>query len=109
MLFTILVVVWSKKWKYCTDILNKHFNKALVMTKTGEKDFENSTNCCICDNVHVEVDVKVGDRCHNSGKYRTSAHRNCNSKMKLNSKIAIIFNNLNNFDSHLIMPKDRAN
>ena len=31
----------------CTDIMNKYFNKEIVMTKNGNKDFENSTKCWI--------------------------------------------------------------
>ena len=31
----------------CTDIMNKHFNKEIVMTENYNKDFENSTKCWI--------------------------------------------------------------
>ena len=37
--------------KYCTDIIEKHFSKELVMTKKDDEGFENSTKCWICDNV----------------------------------------------------------
>ena len=30
--------------KYCSDVMTKHFNKELVMTKEDNEDFENSTN-----------------------------------------------------------------
>ena len=36
-------------------------------------------------------------------KYRGSAHGNCNINVKLNHKIPIVFYNLKNYDSHLIM------
>ena len=36
--------------KYCSDLIKKHFNKELVMTKKDNEDFENSTKCWICDN-----------------------------------------------------------
>ena len=78
--------------KYCIDMMKKRFNKELVMTKEDDEDFKNTTNCWICDNVHVEVDIKVTDRCHNTGKYRASAHRDCNIKIELNPKIPILFN-----------------
>ena len=32
-----------EKSKYYTDIIKKHFNKELLMTKKDNKDFENST------------------------------------------------------------------
>ena len=36
-------------------------------------------------------------------KYRGSSHRDCNISVKVNHKIPIVFRNLNNYDSHLIM------
>ena len=45
------------------------------MTKEEDKDFEKSTKCWICNNVYVDGDVKVRDRCHITGKDRSSAHR----------------------------------
>ena len=30
------------------------------------------------DSSYVDGDVKVRDHCHNTGKYRDSAHRDCN-------------------------------
>ena len=30
------------------------------------------------DSSYVDGDVKVGDHCHITGKYRDSAHRDCN-------------------------------
>ena len=54
--------------KYCTDIMKKHFNKGLVMTKKDNEDFKNSTKCWICNDNYVEDDVKVRDPCHITGK-----------------------------------------
>ena len=31
-----------KESKYCSDVMKKHFNKELVMTKEDNEDFENS-------------------------------------------------------------------
>ena len=63
----------------------KHFKKELVMTKKDNENFKNSTKCWICDNVYVENDVKVRNHWH-----ITVLHR-------------VIFHNLKNCDSHLIM------
>ena len=52
---------------------------------------------------NVDGDVKVRDHCHITGKYRGSAHRDFNINVKLNHKITVVFHNLKNFDSHLIM------
>ena len=53
--------------KYCSDVMKKHFNKELVMTKKDNEDFENSTKCWICDNDYIDNDVKVTDHCHING------------------------------------------
>ena len=87
--------------KYCNDVIKKHFNKELVMTKEDNEDFDNSTKCWICDNDYIDGDVKVRDHCHITGKYRVSAYRDVN--VKLNHKIPVVFHNLKKYDSHLIM------
>ena len=92
-----------EKSKYCSEVMKKHFNKELVMTKEDNEDFKNSTKCWICDNDYVDNDVKVRDHCHITGKYRGSAHRDCNINVKLNHKIPVVFHNLKNYDSHLII------
>ena len=73
------------------------------MAKKDEKDFGNCTKCWICDNVYVDGGVKRRDHCRTTGKYKGSAHRNCNINVKLNYKIPIVFNNLKNYGLHLIM------
>ena len=89
--------------KCCSDVMKKQFKKELVMTKEDNEDFENSTKCWICDNDYIGNDVKVRYHYHITGKYRASAHRDCNINLKLNEKIPIVFHNLKNYDSHLIM------
>ena len=54
----------------------------------------------------VEVDAKVvRDHCYVIEKYRGSAHKDYNIKVKLDHKIPIVFHNLKNYDSHLITQK----
>ena len=89
--------------KCCSNVMKNHFNKELAMSKIDTEDFENSTKCWIFDNAYVDGDVKVRDHCHVTGKYRGSAHRDCNINVKLNHKIPFVFDNLKNYDSHLIM------
>ena len=89
--------------KYCSDTMEKYINKEFIMTKKDNQDFENSTKSWICDNDYVDTDVKVRDHCHITGKYRGSARRDCNINVKLNHKISVVFHNLENYDSHLIM------
>ena len=55
--------------------MKNNFNKALVMTRENDGDFENCTKCWISDNTYVDGDVKVNDHCHIIAKYRGSAYR----------------------------------
>ena len=91
--------------KYCSNVMKKHFNKELVMTKEDNEEFENSTKCWICDSVYIDTDVKVRHHCHITGKYRGSAHGDCNINVKLNHKIPVVFHTLQNYDSHLTIPE----
>ena len=89
--------------KYCSGVMKKHFNKELVITKEDNENFKNSIKCWICNNDYDDNDVKVGDHCHITQKYRDSAHRDYNINLKLNHKIPVVFHNLKSYDSHLIM------
>ena len=89
--------------KYCSDVMTKHLNKELLMTEADNEDFENSIKCCICSNDYIDSDIKVRDHYHITGKYRGSLHRDCNINIKLSRKIPVVFHNLKNYDSHLIM------
>ena len=68
--------------KYCSDVMKKHFDKELVITKKDNEDFEYSTKFWVCDNDYIDGDVKVKYNCHITGKYRGSAHRDCNNNVK---------------------------
>ena len=89
--------------KYCIDVMKKHFNKELVITKEDNENFKNSTKCWICGNDYIDNDVKIRDYCHFTGKYRGSANRYCNINLKLNHKIPVLCHNLKHHDSHHIM------
>ena len=73
------------------------------MSKEDYGDFEKSCKCWISGNYYIDGDVKVRDHCYITGKYRGSAHRDCNTSVKLNHKIPVVFHNIKNCDSHLIM------
>ena len=58
----------------------------------------------LCNNDYIVNDVKVRDNCHITGKFRGFTHRDCNINVKKkNQKIPVVFRNLKNYDSHLIM------
>ena len=45
----------------------------------------------------------MGDHCHVTGKYRSTADRDCNINVSLNYRIPIVFHNLNNYDACFIV------
>ena len=86
---------------YCSDVMKKHFNKELVITKKDHEDFENSTKCSICDNDYIDNDVKVRDHCQITRKYR-----DCNINVKLNQGNPAVFHNLKKcFTSYYARPR----
>ena len=54
---------------------------------------------------YIDNNFKVRDHCHITEKYRGSAHRDYNINLKLNHKIFVVFHNVKNYDSYLIMQK----
>ena len=92
--------------KYCKTVIKKHFNKPLVMTEVDEQNFKTMDGCHICGEKYTDKDVSVGDHCHITGKFRGSAHQECNLKLRIKPediKIPVIFHNLRGYDSHFIM------
>ena len=89
--------------KYCKKVMKKEFNKPLKMTKEDEEKFQKADECHICNKKYNETDVRVRDHCHITGKYRGSAHKDCNLNFQISDKIPVIFHNLHGYDSHFIM------
>ena len=92
--------------EYCKAVIKKRFNKPLVMTEDDEQHFRTMDGCHICGNKYTDKDVRVRDHCHITGKFRGSAHQECNLKLRTKPddiKIPVIFHNLRGYDSHFIM------
>ena len=92
--------------KYCKAVIKKQFNKPLVMTEDDEQRFKTMDGCHICGEKYNDKDVGVRDHYHITGKFRGSAHQECNLKLRIKSediKIPVIFHNLHGYDSHFIM------
>ena len=92
--------------EYCKAVIKKHFNKPLVMTEVDEQTFKTMEGCHICGEKYTDKDVHVRDHCHITGRFRGSAHQECNLKLRIkpeNLKIPVIFHNLRGYDSHFIM------
>jgi len=43
------IVKMFEEVKYCQKVMQKHFNKPLIMTAENERDFQNSNSCYICE------------------------------------------------------------
>ena len=62
------------------------------MTTHDDEIHNNSQICCIC---REELNTyKVRDHCHIKVKFRGVAHNQCNLKLKIPTKLPIIFLNL---------------
>ena len=94
--------------KNCQKVIGENFNKPLKMKKRNEKEFQKATHCHICERKYRSDEKPVRDHCHITGKYRGSAHQNCNLKLRISAqkiKIPVIFHNLKGYDSHFIIQK----
>ena len=69
--------------KYCKNTMKRFFNKPLKMTKDDEDEFQKAKACHICDKAYTDDDIRVRDHCHITGKYRWSAHQECNLQLKV--------------------------
>ena len=91
-----------KEYKCCRKVLNKHFNKNLIMSGKEEHLFQQSNCCWICKKLIDNDEEKVRDPCHVTGKFRIAVDWNCNINFLLSKKNPVIFHNLRGYDSHLI-------
>ena len=92
--------------EYCKAVVKKRFNKPLAMTENDEMCFKLMDKCHICGEKYTDKDVRVRDHCDITGKFRGSAHQECNLKLKIKPediKTPVIFHNLRGYDNHFIM------
>ena len=76
------------------------------MTEVDDQHFKTMDGCHICGEKYTDKDVHVKDHSHTTGKFRGSAHQECNLKLRIkpeDNKIPVIFHNLRGYDSHFIM------
>ena len=88
-----------KEYKYCKKVMNKHFNKNLIMSEEEEHLFQQSNSCWICKKLIDNDEEKVRDHCHVTGKFRGAAHWTCNINLQLTKKVPVISHNLRGYDS----------
>ena len=93
-----------KEYQYCKKVMNKHFNKNLIMIEE-EEQFQ-SRNICWIRIKLIDDDVKkVRDHCHITSKFRGVPHGICNINLQLTRNVLVIFHNLRGYESHLIFCK----
>ena len=102
MLLMNLLNQFLKSVNTAKKVMNKHFNKNLIMSAKEEEQFQSSNICWICEKLIDDDDEKVRDHCYVTGKFRGAAHWSCNINLQLTKKVPVIFHNLRGYDSHLI-------
>ena len=74
------------------------------LTREEQWDYDNAMVCGICEQPFTDIDIKVKDHCHITGKKRFgAAHSICNLNYKLPNFVPIVFHNLSGYDSHLFI------
>ena len=79
-------------------------NEKMVITAEEEEQFKQASNCWICGKL-LNIDDRVRDHCHYTGRYRGAAHNLCNLKYSKPNNISVFFHNLTGYDSHLFIKK----
>ena len=73
------------------------------LTSKQCKKYSRATKCHICFKPLEELNPKVRDHCHYTGKCRGPAHRICNLKYRIPLHIPVIFHDLSRYDGHLFI------
>ena len=79
-------------------------NEKMIFTGRDEEEFNKASNCWICGKL-LNLEDRVRDHCHFTGKYRGAAHNKCNLKYCKPNNIPVFFHNLTGYDSHLFIKK----
>lgn len=89
----------EKKW--IKGLLETKF--FINMSFQNTADFNNSTNCYICNVYFDEKIVKCRDHCHFTGKYMGAACQECNLRRRRPKKLKIFVHNCSKYDMHFII------
>ena len=73
----------------------------MIMTMHDKLVDDNSTFCHIC-NEELGED-RVLDHCHLTGEFSGAAHDVCNLKYRVPKFFPVVFHNLSDYDSHLLI------
>ena len=79
-------------------------NEKMIITEEEEEEFKQASNCWICGKL-LNIQDRVRDHCHFTGRYRGAAHNKCNLQYRKPDNISVFFHNLSGYDSHLFIKK----
>ena len=79
-------------------------NEKMIITEKEEEQFKQASDCWICRK-KLNLQDRVRDHCHFTGRYRGAAHNKCNLKYRKPNNISVFFHNLSGYDSHLFIKK----
>ena len=100
----------TREVENCQGLIRDNIKKPLKMCEGDEINFEKATHCDIGEKKYKPDDGPNGepvrDHIHVTGKYRGSAHKKFNLKLRISAeriKVPVIFHNLKGYDSHFII------
>ena len=85
-------------------IISELGNEKMIITPEEEEQFKQASDCWICKK-KLNLEDRVRDHCHYTGRYRGAAHKICNLKYSKPNNISVLFHNLTGYDSHLFIKK----
>ena len=85
-------------------IISELGNEPMIITAEEQEQFNQASNCWICGKL-LNLQDRVRDHCHFTGRYRGAACNICNLKYRKPNNISVFFHNLTGYDSHLFIKK----
>ena len=79
-------------------------NEKMIITPEEQEQFNKASKCWICEKL-LNLQDRVRDHCHFTGRYRGAACNICNLKYCKPNNISVFFHNLSGYDSHLFIKK----
>ena len=79
-------------------------NEPMKITEEEQEQFNQASKCWICEKL-LNLQDRVRDHCHFTGRYRGAACNICNLKYCKPNNISVFFHNLSGYDSHLFIKK----
>ena len=85
-------------------IISELGNEPMKITEEEQEQFNKASRCWICEKL-LNLEDRVRDHCHFTGRYRGAACNICNLKYRKPNNISVFFHNLTGYDSHLFIKK----